>query len=67
MAGGGALHGDIVEAGFAKVTSPGRLEVVRSSPTIVLDAAHNPGGIEALTQALDESFDFTRLVGSCLV
>lgn len=68
MAGGGALHGDIVEAGFAKVTSPGRLEVVRSSPTIVLDAAHNPGGIEALTQALDESFDFTRLVGvvSCL-
>ena len=27
---------------FAEVTSPGRLEVVRRSPTIVLDAAHNP-------------------------
>ena len=31
---------------FAQVTSPGRLEVVRRSPTIVLDAAHNPHGAE---------------------
>lgn len=34
---------DVVRKAFASVSSPGRLEVVRSSPTVVLDAAHNPG------------------------
>ncbi|MDN5746889.1 MAG: dihydrofolate synthase, partial [Nocardioidaceae bacterium] len=32
------LGDDIVRAAFAEATSPGRLEVVRRSPTIVLDA-----------------------------
>ena len=31
-----------VRAGFADVTSPGRLERVRTAPTVLLDAAHNP-------------------------
>ena len=35
---------DLVRAAFAGVTSPGRLETIRSSPTVVLDAAHNPAG-----------------------
>ncbi len=38
----GQLDAEIVRAAFAAVTSPGRLEVVRRSPTILLDAAHNP-------------------------
>jgi dihydrofolate synthase / folylpolyglutamate synthase len=54
---------ELVRAGFAGVTSPGRLEVVRSSPTVLLDAAHNPAGALAAAQALGEDFDFTRLVG----
>lgn len=58
-----ALDGQTVEAGFANATSPGRLEVVRSSPMILVDAAHNPHGIEALRDALEENFAFTRLVG----
>ncbi|GAB2979517.1 bifunctional folylpolyglutamate synthase/dihydrofolate synthase [Actinotalea caeni] len=61
--GGGALDGSVVEAAFADVTSPGRLELVRSSPTVLVDAAHNPGGAEALVDALDEAFAFSRLVG----
>lgn len=61
--GGGALDGGVVEAAFADVTSPGRLEVVRTSPTVLVDAAHNPGGAEALVDALDEAFAFSRLVG----
>lgn len=61
--GGRALGGEIVEAAFADVTSPGRLEVLRSSPTVLVDAAHNPAGAEALVAALDESFAFTHLVG----
>ena len=59
----GRLDLDIVRAGFAGVTSPGRLEVVRSSPTVVLDAAHNPAGARAVAEALGEAFGFTRLVG----
>ncbi len=63
MANGGALSGEIVEAGFANASSPGRLELVRSSPTIIVDAAHNPGGAEVLVNALEESFNFDRLIG----
>ncbi|GAB2596949.1 bifunctional folylpolyglutamate synthase/dihydrofolate synthase [Pseudactinotalea suaedae] len=61
--GGGALDGAVVETAFADVTSPGRLEVVRRSPTVLVDAAHNPSGTEALVDALDEAFAFSRLVG----
>lgn len=59
----GALSGDVVEQGFSRASSPGRLEIVRSSPTILVDAAHNPHGIDALADAIEESFAFTRLVG----
>ena len=59
----GSLDIDKVRAAFAGVSSPGRLEVVRRSPTIVLDAAHNPGGARVTADAIGESFGFTRLVG----
>lgn len=63
--GGGALalDPDSVREGFADVTSPGRLEVVRRGPTVIIDAAHNPAGAEALADALSESFAFTHLIG----
>ncbi len=57
------LGDDIVRGAFAEITSPGRLEVVRRSPTIVLDAAHNPHGAEATAAALDDSFQFDPLIG----
>ncbi len=57
------LDVDAVRAAFAGTTSPGRLEIVRRSPTILVDAAHNPDGGQALAAALEESFTFTRLVG----
>ena len=57
------LGDELVRAAFATVSSPGRLEVVRRSPTIVLDAAHNPHGAEATAAALDDSFSFSPLVG----
>jgi dihydrofolate synthase/folylpolyglutamate synthase len=57
------LDVDKVRAAFSGVSSPGRLEVVRSSPTIVLDAAHNPAGARATAEAISESFGFTRLIG----
>lgn len=63
MAGGGALEAGIVEAAFADAESPGRLELVRSSPTVLVDAAHNPAGAEALVAAVEETFAFQRVVG----
>lgn len=63
VAGGGALAAGMVEAAFADASSPGRLEVVRSSPTVVVDAAHNPHGATALAAALEDSFAFRRVVG----
>jgi dihydrofolate synthase/folylpolyglutamate synthase len=57
------LDPELVREGFGQVTSPGRLEVVRRSPTIVLDAAHNPHGAAATAEALEDSFTFNPLVG----
>ncbi|WJV51447.1 folylpolyglutamate synthase/dihydrofolate synthase family protein [Streptomyces flavofungini] len=54
---------ETVRKAFATVSSPGRLEVVRRSPTVVLDAAHNPAGARAAAGAIGEVFDFSRLVG----
>lgn len=58
-----ALDADAVREGFADVVSPGRLEIVRRGPTVIVDAAHNPAGAQALAGALAESFAFTHLVG----
>ncbi|WP_234865376.1 bifunctional folylpolyglutamate synthase/dihydrofolate synthase [Sinomonas albida] len=62
--GGGEreLDHEVLREAFSSVTSPGRLEVVRTSPTIVVDAAHNPDGIRVSAQALQEAFEFSRLV-----
>lgn len=49
-----------IEAGLKNVDWPGRVEVVRKSPLIILDAAHNPDGALALAAALRE-FRYRRL------
>jgi dihydrofolate synthase / folylpolyglutamate synthase len=54
---------DAVRAGFAAVSSPGRLERMRSAPTVFIDAAHNPAGAAALARALADEFDFRFVVG----
>jgi dihydrofolate synthase/folylpolyglutamate synthase len=59
----GGLDAELVRAALADVDSPGRLEVVRRSPTVLVDAAHNPAGAAVLAEALQESFGFSRLVG----
>jgi dihydrofolate synthase/folylpolyglutamate synthase len=61
--GAGKLEEDAVRAGLAETSSPGRLEVVRRSPTVLVDAAHNPAGATALSDAVTESFSFDHVVG----
>jgi dihydrofolate synthase / folylpolyglutamate synthase len=59
----GPLDLELVRAGFAQTTSPGRLEPVRSAPTVLVDAAHNPHGMAAAVAAVAEAFSFRTLVG----
>ena len=60
--GGRALPAAVVQDGLASATSPGRLEVLRSSPTVLVDAAHNPHGVAALVEAVEEVFGLRHLV-----
>jgi dihydrofolate synthase / folylpolyglutamate synthase len=53
---GRPLSEDVVTDAFATVQSPGRLEVVRHQPLVLLDGAHNVAGAQALCAALGEEF-----------
>jgi dihydrofolate synthase/folylpolyglutamate synthase len=39
------------------------MEIVRRSPTVIVDAAHNPHGATSLATALEESFTFEQIIG----
>lgn len=49
-----------IRDGLKSVSWPGRLEVVNTYPTILLDCAHNPDGVKRLTEALSEYFTYDR-------
>ncbi|MFI5610520.1 bifunctional folylpolyglutamate synthase/dihydrofolate synthase [Amycolatopsis sp. NPDC051903] len=53
---------EAVREAFAEVENPGRLERVRAAPAVLLDAAHNPMGAQALAKAVTDEFAFRRLV-----
>ncbi len=59
--GGQAIAEEIVEHAMMSATSPGRLERVKSSPNIIVDAAHNPAGVEATMSALAEEYPGTKV------
>ena len=48
--------------GLRDVQWPGRLEMVASSPRVLLDGAHNPAGALALRESLEKEFCFDRLI-----
>ncbi|MGO1289935.1 MAG: bifunctional folylpolyglutamate synthase/dihydrofolate synthase [Brevibacterium linens] len=51
-----------VAEGLARVTSPGRAELVRTGPSVVVDGAHNPDAAHVLAETLTEAFDFDYVV-----
>lgn len=59
LIGGGdqPLNAEVVADGLGAVSSPGRLQLLGTAPTVLVDAAHNPHGTRALVAALDEAFD----------
>ncbi|WP_022880992.1 bifunctional folylpolyglutamate synthase/dihydrofolate synthase [Gryllotalpicola ginsengisoli] len=61
--GGGAqpLNGELLEEGLSAASSPGRLQLVGTEPTVLVDAAHNPAGAGSLAAALRTFFDFDEI------
>lgn len=51
-----------IERGFARVVWPARIEVVRRSPTVILDSAHNGPSIEALIETVKAEFPLARRI-----
>lgn len=48
--------------GIEKAMVPGRTEIVRKSPTLILDGAHNPAGIQALKHTLENDFVYGKII-----
>jgi dihydrofolate synthase/folylpolyglutamate synthase len=56
------LPSDTVRAVLARVRSPGRLETVRTSPRVWVDASHNPAGMVATAAAIRELPSAPRVI-----
>lgn len=52
---------DIID-GISTAFNPGRMEIIAEDPTILLDGAHNPAGMEMLEKTLKDDFEYERLV-----
>ena len=61
--GGKPLSEEIITEGLASVDAPARLELVKDSPAIVLDTAHNVQAARATIDAVTESFAFSPMIG----
>ena len=52
---------EVVAEGLATATSPGRLQVIGIDPSVLVDAAHNTHGAQALASAMGEYFTFDEI------
>lgn len=59
---GFSISDDALIRGIKNVRWPGRMEILRTSPTVLLDGAHNSAGIKALCRALKNDFAYERLI-----
>lgn len=51
------LAADVVSEGFAAVAVPGRFEVLKHQPLLIVDGAHNPPGADTCAQVFFDDFD----------
>ena len=51
-----------VQEGLSRAVWPGRLELARRSPDVILDGGHNPQCMEALARALRELYPGKKLI-----
>lgn len=55
------LDTEAVDAALSQATTPGRLEIVSRHPLVIVDGAHNPAGVGALVEALEDSFRWGKV------
>jgi len=56
------VPGENIEAGLANTRWPGRLQVLRRRPLLVVDGAHTVESAKKLKEALQQYFHFDRLI-----
>lgn len=61
--GGQPLSPEVIVEGLGSVDAPARMELVRTSPPIVVDTAHNPPAARVTIDAVVESYTFEPLIG----
>ncbi len=57
-----ALDSRAVQKGVSVLATPGRMERLDTSPTLLIDGAHNPDGMRTLSAALAEEYPTTKWV-----
>ncbi|MBI3018252.1 MAG: bifunctional folylpolyglutamate synthase/dihydrofolate synthase [Deltaproteobacteria bacterium] len=58
---GWGISEEAIQGGLKSTHWPGRLEVVRQKPLVMLDGAHNPAGIQVLLRSLKSDFQYRKL------
>jgi len=56
------ISADNIIDGLARVSWPGRLQILRRRPIIVVDGAHNPDSARKLRQSLEQYFDYDHAI-----
>ncbi len=58
---GWAIDDDAIRTGLSTASLPGRIEIVGSAPTVLMDMAHNPASVKALAELLQEDLPEWKL------
>lgn len=56
------VGGEAIRRGIAGVDWPGRVQILRVSPTVVVDAAHNADSAGRLMETVERRFLYNRLI-----
>lgn len=51
-----------ISDGISTSFNPGRMEIISMKPTVVLDGAHNPVGMQMLKNTLEKDLEYSRLI-----
>ena len=52
----------MIERGLERARWPGRLEIMKTHPYIMIDGAHNPQGAGVLRKAIEDIFEYKKLI-----
>ncbi|MDQ0158764.1 bifunctional folylpolyglutamate synthase/dihydrofolate synthase [Alkalibacillus salilacus] len=59
------VDSDIIRSGLKKTRWPGRFEVVRHNPDVILDGAHNVEAIQSLIDTINQKYDKNNVYILC--